>query len=261
MIANKELIDRIKHHFSLNIYETKVWLALLSKGVASAGEIAEISGVPRSRTYDVLESLEKRGFAMQKIGKPVKYLAVRPHSVIEKLKKNALARTQEKVEVLSKIKETSEYEELQRLHSTQTELIKKQDISGTIRGRININSQISEILNLANKEVIICTHAEDVKSKIKLLEPMIKTLGKSGVKLKMALNGEDAEIASISKKLGIPVNKINVDASFYIADKSEILFMLNKPAQTTEQMAVWFSSPFFVKSFTNLFDMALKKRK
>ena len=33
----------LKQIFNLNIYETKVWLALLKKGIASAGEIAEIS--------------------------------------------------------------------------------------------------------------------------------------------------------------------------------------------------------------------------
>ena len=72
MMIKQDLVKRIKEYFSLNIYETKVWIALLSKGIASAGEIAVISGVPRSRTYDVLESLEKRGFAIVKIGKPVK---------------------------------------------------------------------------------------------------------------------------------------------------------------------------------------------
>ena len=56
MIIKQELVKRIKEYFNLNIYETKVWIALLSKGIASAGEIASISGVPRSRTYDVWES-------------------------------------------------------------------------------------------------------------------------------------------------------------------------------------------------------------
>ena len=43
MIIKQELVRQIKEHFNLNIYETKVWLALLGKGVASAGEVAEIS--------------------------------------------------------------------------------------------------------------------------------------------------------------------------------------------------------------------------
>ena len=86
MLVKQELINKIKDYFSLNVYETKVWLALLTKGIASAGEVADISGVPRSRTYDVLESLEKRGFAIVKLGKPVKYLGVKPRVIIEKLK-------------------------------------------------------------------------------------------------------------------------------------------------------------------------------
>ena len=88
MIIKQELIQKIRDYFGLNIYETKVWLALLGKGVASAGEIAEISGVPRSRTYDVLESLEKRVFTISKLGKPAKYIAVKPGIILEKMKTN-----------------------------------------------------------------------------------------------------------------------------------------------------------------------------
>ena len=102
MIIKQELIKQIKEHFNLNIYETKVWLALIGRGVASAGEIAEISGVPRSRTYDVLESLEKQGFAIMKLGKPVKYIAVKPNVIIEKLKSNAIRNADEKIKTIKK---------------------------------------------------------------------------------------------------------------------------------------------------------------
>ena len=107
MNIKPELVKKIKDYFGLNIYETKVWLALISKGVASAGEIAEISEVPRSRTYDVLESLEKQGFAIAKIGKPVKYMAVKPTLVVEKLKNKMLADAKERVEQLSNLKSTT----------------------------------------------------------------------------------------------------------------------------------------------------------
>ncbi|MEK6880921.1 MAG: helix-turn-helix domain-containing protein, partial [Nanoarchaeota archaeon] len=116
MIVKPELVKKIRDYFSLNIYETKVWLALIGKGIASAGEVADISGVPRSRTYDVLESLEKRGFAIAKIGKPVKYLAVKPEIVIEKLKQNTIRNTDERIKSLSKIRETEEYSELEKLY-------------------------------------------------------------------------------------------------------------------------------------------------
>ena len=66
MANRQDLIKKVKYHFALNIYESKVWVALISKSIASVGEIAEISGVPRSRVYDVLESLEKKGRAKKR---------------------------------------------------------------------------------------------------------------------------------------------------------------------------------------------------
>ena len=118
MILAQDLANRIRDHFDLNLYETKVWLALLSRGVSSAGEIAEISGVPRSRTYDVLENLEKRGFAITKIGKPVKYISVKPTEVIEKMKSAVMIDAQDRVKSLSTLRTTSEYTELEQLHNS-----------------------------------------------------------------------------------------------------------------------------------------------
>jgi len=260
MIVKQELVNKVKNYFNLNIYETKVWLALLTKGIASAGEIAEMSGVPRSRTYDVLESLEKQGFAMQKIGKPVKYFAVKPTVVIEKLKKNTLDHMNEKVKTLSNIKDTDEYKELELLHSSNTELLKKQDVSGTIKGRTNVNSQITDVINSGSNEIILCAPVSEVKRRIKLIEPLFKKIQDSKIKLTVALNGTDEEVKELNDKLGIKAKRSDINSSFYIADRSQVLFMLNDTDDNNEQMAVWFSSPFFVKSFTGLFDLAMKKK-
>src|SRR3990172_2192946 len=145
MILKQELVKRIKDYFNLNIYETKVWLALLTKGIASAGEIAQISGVPRSRTYDVLESLEKRGFAITKLGKPVKYISVKPTEVIEKIKSKAMNEAQENIKSLSSLKETQEYTELEQLHNSGMSPIKSSEIAGSLRGRANVLSRIREL--------------------------------------------------------------------------------------------------------------------
>ncbi len=259
MNIKQDTIDKVKNYFNLNIYETKVWVALLQKGMASAGEIAEISGVPRSRTYDVLESLEKQGFAVQKIGKPVKYLAVKPIQVVDKLKKNAMEQMNEKVKTLSNIKDTQEYKELELLHKSNNDLIKKQDISGTIKGKLNINSQISDTLSLAQKEAIICTSAQELNKKQKLFAPLFQELDKKGVKKLIAVNGSDEEINELNEKLGIKAKKVDLKSHFYIADKNEIVFMLNQSEDKNEQLAIWFSSPFFVQTFTSLFDLATKK--
>ena len=88
MIVKEEFLANLRRCFSLNLYEVKIWTALLSRGVATAGELSDIANVPRSRSYDVLESLEKKGFAITKLGKPIKYVAVPPSEVVERVKKN-----------------------------------------------------------------------------------------------------------------------------------------------------------------------------
>jgi len=156
MIIKHELVQKIRDYFGLNIYETKVWLALLGKGVASAGEIAELSGVPRSRTYDVLESLEKRGFTISKLGKPAKYIAVKPGIILEKMKTNTMKQAEEKITTLSKLKDTAEYSELEGLYDNGIQPVKHEEISGAIKGKSTIYGHLKEILDNAKKEVITC---------------------------------------------------------------------------------------------------------
>ncbi len=76
MIIREEFLSRLRKIFDLNLYEARVWTALLSRGVSTAGELSNISDVPRSRTYDILESLEKKGFIVMKVGKPIKFIAL-----------------------------------------------------------------------------------------------------------------------------------------------------------------------------------------
>ena len=60
MIVKDEFLSKLRRYFALNLYEVKIWTALLSRGVSTAGELSDIANVPRSRSYDVLESLEKK---------------------------------------------------------------------------------------------------------------------------------------------------------------------------------------------------------
>ena len=88
MIVKDELLSKLRRYFDLNLYEVKLWVSLLSRGVSTAGELSDIADVPRSRSYDVLESLEKKGFVVMKLGKPIKYIAIPPGEVVDRVKKN-----------------------------------------------------------------------------------------------------------------------------------------------------------------------------
>ena len=109
MPKQQSFLQDVKKHFRLNIYEAKIWSSLLSRGIASAGELAEVSGVPRSRCYDVLESLEKKGFIIMKIGKPIKYIAVKPEVILERVKHDVEGEAAVQVDSLMAIAETDAF--------------------------------------------------------------------------------------------------------------------------------------------------------
>ena len=253
MILKQELVKRIKDYFNLNIYETKVWLALLTKGIASAGEIAQISGVPRSRTYDVLESLEKRGFAITKLGKPVKCIAVRPVEVLEKMKSKTMQDAQEKVKSLSGLKETVEYTELEKLHNSGISPIKPHEITGSLRGRANVIARLRELIQNAKKEVIVATSAEDFEDKSRVLLPALEQALKSNVKVKLSISGQSEKVKKISSRFNYKLKPSDSNTRIFIADRSEIIFMLT-PENSDEEIGVWLNSPFFAQSISGMLD-------
>jgi sugar-specific transcriptional regulator TrmB len=72
----------------LTEYEAKVYLSLLSDHLNSASKLSEKSGVPRTKIYQVLESLEHKGWIQIYSGIPLLFKAVDPRDIFEKIKKD-----------------------------------------------------------------------------------------------------------------------------------------------------------------------------
>jgi sugar-specific transcriptional regulator TrmB len=252
MIVKQETINKVKEHFDLNIYETKVWLALLSKGIVTAGETAEISGVPRSRTYDVLESLTKRGFAIVKVGKPVKYIAVEPKTVLERMQTNTLSKAQEKVNTLSNLKSTQEYDELVQLHKEGISPVKLEELSGHIKGRANLLSKLKEMIDAAQKEIIIHTTAEDFEDKSRVLLSVLAKISKD-IKVKISLSGDSYKVKRIASRNDLKIKESSQAGKYFIIDKKEMLLMIH-PENYNEEVGVWINSPYFASSLSYMLD-------
>ncbi|MEM4330936.1 MAG: helix-turn-helix domain-containing protein [Candidatus Pacearchaeota archaeon] len=256
-IIKEELIKKVREYFDLNVYEAKVWITTLYKGICSAGEISEISGVPRSRTYDVLESLEKKGFVMEKVGKPVKYIGIKPAIVIEKMKNNLQKEIEEKLNTLDKIKDTEEFEEIESLHEKGINLIKSEEISGLIKGKSNLNSQLREIIENSEESLYMAINSFELKTKLRSFFEIFSKLKKRGVKIKIIIPENKKEAESLSKKLKVEIKTKKINGKFVISDAKEILLIITNPNENTkEEYALWVNSPFFAASLIKLFDIA-----
>jgi len=114
MLASIKVMDALKT-IGLNSYERKLWVALLARGTATAGELSQMSGVPRSRTYDILESLTEKGFIITQVGKPVRFVAISPVEALDRVKKKIDADTEETKKRIDELKKSAVLKELSDL--------------------------------------------------------------------------------------------------------------------------------------------------
>ncbi len=263
MIVSDIFLKKLRSAFNLNIYEAKIWTALLSRGVASASELADIGNVPRSRAYDILESLEKKGFVIVKLGKPIKYIGIKPEEVFEREKKKIMEKAKNQAESLENIKQTNLFKDLQLLFNQGVEHIDATNISGSLKGRNNIYEQISSMVNNSKKTINIATSEEGLIRKHNKLKEEIKKAHKKGVQIRIiapVTNKNKDTVKELSKYAKIKNQDLN--ARFVTTDKAEAIFMTNDDKNVHESYdnAIWISSPFFVNTLNNMFNgMWVKK--
>ena len=264
MIVKEEFLSKLRRYFSLNLYEVKIWTALLSRGVSTAGELSDIADVPRSRSYDVLESLEKKGFVIMKLGKPIKYLAVPPQEVLERVKKNVKEDAKDRIGRLEELKGTEVIGELNALHSQGVELVEPADLSGSLRGRHNLYNHLELTIRNAENNVTLMTTTQGFIRKMEGLKPTFEKIKKRGVRIRIAAPITKDAMAAV-KDIGkvAEIRHTDSKARFCIVDGKELVFMVldDKEVHPTYDVGVWVNTPFFASALDNLFDIAWKGMK
>jgi HTH-type transcriptional regulator, sugar sensing transcriptional regulator len=265
MIIKDEFLSRLRKIFDLNLYEVKVWTALLSRGTSTAGELSNISDVPRSRTYDILESLEKKGFIVMKLGKPIKFVALKPEEVVERVKKNLMRDTHEKTKRLEKLKGEEVLEELSSLFTQGVKFVEPTDMSGSMRGRQNIYNHIDMMVREAEKTITIVTTAEGLNRKMEALLPSLEKCKRRGVKIRVAapVDSNNIKIAKEFAKVAEVKDLGKMRARFIIIDSNQLMFMLlnDEKFHPNYDIGVWINTEFFASALEQMFELAWKGMK
>jgi len=261
MIVKEEFLSRLRKIFDLNLYEVKVWTALLSRGVSTAGELSNISDVPRSRTYDILESLEKKGFIVMKLGKPIKFVAMKPEEVIERVKKNMLIDAQVKSKRLESLKGDDVLKELTSLFTQGIKFIQPGDLSGSLRGRQNLYNHLDMMIREAQKSITIVTTADGLNRKLEALMPSLEKAKKRGVKIKIAapINQQNNKVAKdFSRVADVRSSEEKMKARFMIVDGQQLIVMLmdDEKVHPNYDLGVWINTDFFAPALEQFFELA-----
>ena len=183
-----EEAKRALREIGLTEYELKAYLSLIERGVMTASELSQHSGVPYSKIYEVLNSLERKGWIEVEHGRPGKYYPKAPIEALEATK----------IQIEEKIKnwERKVAEELQPIYEKR-ELREKPDI-WILRGEYSIMAKIQEMIEKASSELMIAipsfakslaerySHqilSKQEKANIKIMLMVTKDFGESVVRL------------------------------------------------------------------------------
>ncbi len=260
MIVKEEFLGRLRKIFDLNLYEVKVWTALLSRGTSTAGELSSISDVPRSRTYDILESLEKKGFIVMRLGKPIKFVALKPEEVVERVKKNMMAEAQDKTKRLEKLKGDDVLSELTGLFTQGVKFVEPSDLSGSLKGRQNLYNHLDMLIRDAENTITIITTADGLNRKLEALLPSLAKVKKRGVTIRIAapIDKNNLKIAKEFKKVAEIRNLQKIKARFVIVDGKQLMFMLldDEKFHPNYDIGVWINTEFFASALEQLFELA-----
>ncbi len=265
MIVKEEFLSRLRKIFDLNLYEVKVWTALLSRGTSTAGELSSISDVPRSRTYDILESLEKKGFIVMKLGKPIQFVALKPEEVIERVKKNLVINAREKSKRLEKLKGDEVLKELTGLFSDGIKYIEPTDLSGALKSRQNIYNHLDMLVRESQNTITLVTTADGLSRKLEILLPSMEKAKKRGVKIRIAapISAENKKIAKEFSKVAEVRNVEGLNARFMLVDGEQLMFMLlnDNEVHPSYDVGIWLNTEFFAQAMESLFEIAWKNFK
>ncbi|MCL4307563.1 MAG: TrmB family transcriptional regulator [Candidatus Thermoplasmatota archaeon] len=154
MEANAEQLSKIAEMLKLlglSSYEAQGFAALVYHGVANADTVADTAKIPRTSAYKVMESLVQKGFAKETEGRPRMF----------------------KPEDMGKIR--SDFQErfdslFRKLKEIQDMVPSKGDpqLVYTIYGNQRVMSKLAEMINLTEREILICTpKVREIRTELK----------------------------------------------------------------------------------------------
>jgi sugar-specific transcriptional regulator TrmB len=257
MVLDIDLMAELRRYFGLNLYEVKIWTSLLSRGVSTAGELSEISNVPRSRAYDILESLEKKGFVIMKLGKPIKYMAIPPEEVVDRAKNYMVKESEKRVERLDSIRQTGLMSSLNTIYTEGIKLLKPNEYSGIIKGRSNILNHLNSMIKNAKKEVIMVTTEKAMVGKLPSLKRAIVAANKKGVRIKFAAPLKDTKDVLGELKNYVEFKKLKDNSGrFVVVDNSDVLVMIKdyEEVHPNYDTGIWVNSPMLANSLSKTFE-------
>ena len=224
----RKALERI----GLTSYEIRTYTALLKSGELTASDLSQKSGVPYSKIYEVLGTLEEKGWIGSDDSRPTKYFAKSPSTGLETTKQKMDSDFSENNSVIV------------------NELIPLYEKSGTsekpdiwfLSGTINIAAKVLEMVESCRNEVLIAV-PEAGEELVKQALPKLRLLHDKGVEIMILTSDKmDKEsLKSLSRVATVKVKK-GLFGGGIISDKRYVVILLGPEmgeSSSADTVAIW----------------------
>jgi len=224
----KKALDKI----GLTSYEIRTFTALLKTGEQTASDLSQKSGVPYSKIYEVLGTLEDKSWIGSDDSRPTKYFAKSPSTGLET--------TKQKIE----------NDFLQNQSVILNELVPLYEKSGTsekpdiwvLSGSANIAAKILEMVESCRNEVMIAV-PEAGEELVKKALPKLRALHDKGVDITILISDKiDKESINAIKRVATVKIKKGLFGGGIISDKRYVVILLGPEiagASSSDIVAIW----------------------
>ena len=216
----------------LTSYEIRTFSSLLKAKELTASDLSQKSGVPYSKIYEVLGTLEGKGWIGSDDSRPTKYFAKSPATGIET--------TKQKMESDFKENQNIILNELVPLYE-QSGTSEKPDI-WVLSGKVNIAAKILEMVETCRNEVLIAL-PEAGEELVKQALPKLRLLHDKGVEITVLTSDKmnKESLKAVSRVADVKV-KEGMFGGGIISDKRYVVILLGPEMGTgdgAETVAIW----------------------
>lgn len=252
------LIESLQQ-LGLTTYEAKVLIALTRYGSGTVADIHALSGIPRSAVYGVLTKLNDKGIIETQHTKPMRYRALFPNQIIDRLKVNYENAVETSLGQLEKI-----------YHEPDTSV--EEDGVWNISGVKNVTDKIVQMLDSAKEEIILAStypsldKATETYPVMEIITTKLQEKIDKGLKVKITINEQQARCGQQTGKnpiCGAEVRVYSTEDSTHplkggiiVIDDKELLIVTVKDDSTPPSLtATWYNGKEQVSIFRHFIEV------
>jgi len=214
-----KMAEKLKE-IGLTEYEAKVYLTLLTRGSLQGGELALSSGVPRTKVYEAVKGLIKKGL-IEAYGRPRRFSAVSNPEPFETIIEQEERRFRELKSLINDIKSMSQKTGVSSVKGSF------QIINGG-----SLESVVNDMISKTHDKITFILNSNTFGI-VKKYERQLMSMRLSEVKVNVIVSTKDSELVNDASNSLLPVLVGNtIDGRSAVVSDGKYLLLINEDSGT-----------------------------